>query len=198
MNNKYFNIVLILFFIIFSYNIEAQNIINSNIQWGISPLEYISNNDLPDIIYGLEYNENFNVKILWEKQNNKNYNIPQLKNELEMILKNYNEISLLYINNIYLEMKANMQLNFENNELTVILFNIDINNKNYFEIKKMFDIVEEYFIQQYGTVEHSYEDKISKISEWIYNKNRIRLKYNLMGNNTPDWDNLQIVVTNSM
>jgi len=198
MNNKYFNIVLILFFIIFSYNIEAQNIINSNIQWGISPLEYISNNDLPDIIYGLEYNENFNVKILWEKQNNKNYNIPQLKNELEMILKNYNEISLLYINNIYLEMKANMQLNFENNELTVILFNIDINDKNYFEIKKMFDIVEEYFIQQYGTVEHSYEDKISKISEWIYNKNRIRLKYNLMGNNTPDWDNLQIVVTNSM
>jgi hypothetical protein len=198
MNNKYFNIVLILFFIIFSYNIEAQNIVNSNIQWGISPLEYISNNDLPDIIYGLEYNENFNVKILWEKQNNKNYNIPQLKNELEMILKNYNEISLLYINNIYLEMKANIQLNFENNELTVILFNIDINNKNYFEIKKMFDIIEEYFIQQYGTIEKSYEDKISKISEWIYNKNRIKLKYNLFGNNTPDWDNLQIVVTNSM
>ena len=181
-----------------SNEIGAQNIINiiNNIQWDASPSQIIISYGLPDYINGTEYiNNKFNTKLLWSNTNETNNIIIQNKNEIEEILKNYNNISIYYSNINILGLKAHFKLDFENNEFHLAWIDIDIKDKSKLEIIEMYYIIEEYLIELYGQINDLQEDAVGKTSEWNLNDTYIRLQFYFLDNNRLDWNYLKILLS---
>lgn len=173
---------------------ENDEMLFSDISWGTSPEQVVSEKGLPDKIY---YNYGDDAKVSYVDDNGyehktvvdlvwvndtindsdllehaKNNNIP-IRTDIDTIINGYHNIWVNYDNIQYFDFNSVVFLTFKDRKLTDILFMIDIKNMADMEKQNISADFQNYFIQHCGSPNHI--DDAEAIFIWQSNNTEIML-----------------------